>query len=201
MGYKWQLTGFFQFIFPSRYACSMPQRIIPFLSFVPYAQSFPSIVGVTQPKLLSYKYLPVFSISRIPSSDKYGFTVSYTSFRLSNSPSDRGAPASPSSQQPPLHLLRSHTNCFCTTSSLTKILSIAIKLCCLLVCKYKSDIFLFVSREISHLLSHFSLQISFPFQRVNQMHHISLQKLIYNSERIRIRCSIKIQCSTQKMFG
>src|SRR3954453_2212649 len=40
-----------------------------------------------------------------------------------------GAPASPSSQQPPLHLLRSHTNCACSTESLISLLSIAIKEC------------------------------------------------------------------------
>src|SRR5690348_5818508 len=38
----------------------------------------------------------------------------------------RGAPASPSSQQPPLHFMRSQTNCASTTASLTSTLSIAI---------------------------------------------------------------------------
>src|SRR5258706_9286030 len=45
---------------------------------------------------------------------------------ISSSSSSNGAPASPSSQQPPLHFARSHTNCFSTTSSLTSILSITI---------------------------------------------------------------------------
>src|SRR5690606_1653783 len=44
----------------------------------------------------------------------------------SNSSVSSGAPASPSSQHPPLHLARSQTNCFSTTSSLMNTLSITI---------------------------------------------------------------------------
>src|SRR5688572_10540725 len=47
---------------------------------------------------------------------------------ISGSPSSSGAPASPSSQQPPLHFARSQTNFFSTSSSLTSILSITIKI-------------------------------------------------------------------------
>src|SRR5450432_828686 len=118
--------GFFQEIFLSRLACSMPHLMIPRESLNPYAHMRPSMVGVTQPNSESYLYNPSFPSTFNPSGVIYGLMSSIKSRRYSSSSFDRGAPESPSSQQPPLHLFRSQTNCSETTSSLTSILSITI---------------------------------------------------------------------------
>src|SRR5690349_8169212 len=102
--------GFFHPSLPSLYAASKPHLIIPFSSRKPYTHRPPLIVGVTQPNSLSYKNLPWRLISVKPSCVRYGTTASKLSSMIFISSCSRGAPASPSSQQPPLHLFRSHTN-------------------------------------------------------------------------------------------
>src|ERR1035437_3897885 len=84
------------------------------------------IAGVTQPNSLSYTYLPCRSNSFLDSSERYGSTASYTSLSSLSSLFSSGAPASPSTQQPPLHLFRSQTNCSSTTWLLMRTLSMAI---------------------------------------------------------------------------
>ena len=101
--------------------------ITPTLSLYPKAQIFSFTVGVTQPKCRSYRYSPFLSTSSLPSGVMDPFTLSNASTTSSNSLSIRGAPASPSSQHPPLHLLMLQTNSSSIISSLTRILSITIK--------------------------------------------------------------------------
>src|SRR5690348_10566301 len=98
----------------------MPQCTIPFLSLIPYTHIPELTVGVTHPNSWSYTYLPCLLISLIDSLERYGVTNSNALFISSSSVFSSGAPASPSTQQPPLHFARSQTKYSSTISSLIR---------------------------------------------------------------------------------
>src|ERR1700678_3199807 len=98
----------------------------------------------------------------------------------SNSAFSRGAPASPSSQQPPLHFSRSQTNCSSTTLSLTRILSIAINA---LILSYKYTCFrsLFI----------------FPPEGIDQVRQVFLQEIVDDAKGVFVRGGVKIKGATE----
>src|SRR6185312_8161280 len=99
-------------------------------------------------------------------------TSSKTSLRLSSSSLSRGAPASPSSQQPPLHFRRSQTNCCSTILSLISTLSMAITRECLFG-KYNSF-------------------RGLPFERIDEMGQIDRQEIVDDSERVFVGRRVEI---------
>src|SRR6476661_2426311 len=103
-----------------------------------------------------------------------------------------GAPASPSSQQPPLHLCRSQTNLASITSSLIRTLSIAI------------TVPVFTKVEEFRISFHANLQllnlVSHPLQCFDQVFHILFQEIVDRFERICIGGGRKIKCATQEML-
>src|SRR5215468_2008135 len=106
---------------------------------------------------------------------------------MSSSASSSGAPASPSSQQPPLHFARSHTNCFPTTSSLTKTLSITITVTSLrknsFYCAAQHQEF-WINLPLVYMFKTFrheelfQREVLFPPHRIDEMKKIFFQEIV-----------------------
>jgi hypothetical protein len=115
------------------YASYMPLSYQLLLSVYPYTQMPPLTAGVTYPKSSSVVCVPTRLISACASGVNSSLMSLYTSLTFFSSSLLSGAPASPSTQQPPLHFSRLQTNSSSSISSLIKISSMIIILS-ILVC-------------------------------------------------------------------
>ena len=57
------------------------------------------------------------------------------------------------------------------------------------------------SSQNSRLLSSTTIHALFPPERVNQVLHVFLKKVVYRAKRVLFRLGIKLQSTTKKMTG